>query len=161
MLFTAYRLTICLAVAMLVALAPGAHAQDGAAEKAQLKSYVLDAGKVNRYIAALNALAMAKASDPAIGREYEQMENEPAGTLANMRASIVRHPRILAFFQRQSLTADDAVMIPMVITMAGVATAVPGQMADMVSPAQISFINANGPLMERFEQANEALEGSQ
>jgi hypothetical protein len=160
MLFTASRLTICLAVAMLVAFTPLAQAQSGAAEKAQLKSYVLDAGKVNRYIAALSALAMAKASDPAIGREYEQMENEPAGTLANMRASVGRHPRIMAFFQRQGLTADDAVMIPMVITMVGVAEAVPGQMADTVSPAQMNFVKANGPLMERFSEANEALEGS-
>jgi hypothetical protein len=160
MLFTAYRLTICLAVVMLVALGPLAHAQDSAADKAQLKSYVLDAGKVNRYIAALNALAMANASDPAITREYQLMEDEQAGTLANMRASVARHPRILAFFQRQNLTADDAVMIPMVILMADVASTVPGQLTDTVSPAQISFINANGPLMQRLQQAQNALEGS-
>ena len=43
----------------------------------------------------------------------------------------------------------------------GVAASVPGQTADMVSQAQINFVNANGPLMERFEQANEALEGTQ
>ena len=159
MFSSASRVVICLAVAILVAFAaPLGHAQSSAAEKAQLKAYVLDAGKVNRYIAALNALAMAKGSDPAIGREYLQMETESTGTLANMKASASRHPRIMGFFQRQGLTADDAVMIPMVITMVSVAETVPSQMTDIVSPAQMNFVNANGPLMERFNQAGEALE---
>jgi hypothetical protein len=165
MLFTAYRLTICLAVAMLVAFVSGAQAQLSnftPAEKAQLKSYALDVAKVTRYIAGLNALAMAKRSDPQIAREYEQMENEAAtNRLADMRSAYGRHPRIFAFFQRQNLTVDDAVVLPLAVAMAGFATTMPGgQMADTVSPAQLDFVRANGPLMERFMQATSALEGS-
>jgi hypothetical protein len=163
--FSATRLAICLAVAALLAFVSGAQAQLSnftPAEKAQLKSYALDAGKVTRYVTALNALAMAKRSDPQIAREYEQMENEaPTNRLADMRSALNRHPRIFAFFQRQNLTADDAVVLPLAVVMAGFATTVPGQMADTVSPAQLDFVRANGPLMERFRHSTEALEGSQ
>ena len=165
MLFSAARLTICLAVVALVAFVSGAQAQltdFTPAEKAQLKNYALDVGKVTRYITALNALAMAKRSDPQIAREYDQMENEAAtNRLADMRSAYGRHPRIFAFFQRQNLTVDDAVVLPLAVVMAGFATTVPGRMSDTVSPAQLDFVRTNGPLMERFQQALEALEGSQ
>jgi hypothetical protein len=165
MLFSATRLTIGLAVVALVAFVSGAQAQLSnftPAEKAQLKNYVLDTGKVTRYITALNALAMAKRSDPQIAREYDQMENEAAtNRLADMRSAYGRHPRIFAFFQRQNLTVDDAVVLPLAVVMAGFATTMPGgQMADTISPAQLDFVRANGPLMERFEQATSALEDS-
>ena len=51
-------------------------------------------------------------------------------------------------------------LIPLVITFAGVAVAAPGQMADAVSPAQVTFVRSNAALMERFSAANEALENS-
>jgi len=152
---------ISFAVAILVALAPlPSAAQSGfsAAENAALKAYVLDAGKVNRFIAGLNALAMAKQTDDAIAEEYEQMDSEDGTSIAQMKGRLTRHPRIFAFFQRQNLTPDDAIIIPLVITFAGIAVAAPGQMADAVSPAQVNFVRSNGPLMERFSAANEALE---
>lgn len=164
MLFSVSRLATCLVVTALVAFVSGAQAQISnftPAEKAQLKSYALDAGKVTRYITALNALATAKRADPQIAREYEQMENEATNRLADMRSALGRHPRIFAFYQRQNLTLDDAVVLPYAVAMAGFATTVPGQMADTVSPAQLDFVRANGPLMERFQQATSALEGSQ
>ena len=163
MRFSATRLMMFLAAAALVAFVSGAQAQISnftPAEKAQLKNYALDAGKVTRYISALNALATAKSSDPQIAREYEQMENEGGSRLADMRSALGRHPRIFAFFQRQTLTTDDAVVLPLALVMAAFATAVPGQAADTVSPAQLNFVRTNGPLMERFEQATRALEGS-
>jgi hypothetical protein len=152
---------ISVAVAILVALAPlPSAAQSGfsAAENAVLKAYVLDAGKVNRFIAGLNALAMAKQSDDALAEEYERMDSEDGTSIAQMKARLTRHPRIFAFFQRQTLTPDDAILIPLVITLAGVAVAVPGQMADAVSPAQVTFLRSNGALIEQFSAANEALE---
>jgi hypothetical protein len=154
-------LWMSLCIALLVALAPvPSSAQSGflPAENAVLKAYVLDAGKVNRFIAGLNALAMAKQTDDAIAEEYEQMDSEDGASIAQMKARLTRHPRIFAFFQRQNLTPDDAILIPLVITFAGVAIAAPGQMADAVSPAQVTFVRSNGPLMERFSAANEALE---
>jgi hypothetical protein len=152
---------ISLAIAIFVALAPWpSAAQSGfsAGDSAVFKAYVLDAGKVNRFIAGLTALAMAKQMDDAIAEEYERMESEDGDTLAQLRAKLTRHPRILAFFQRQNLTTDDAVMIPLVITFAGVEMAAPGQMADAVSPAQVNFVRSNAALVERMSAANEALE---
>ena len=154
---------ISLAVAMFVALMPlPSAAQSGfsAADNAVFKAYVLDAAKVTRFIAGLNALAMAKQMDDAIAEEYERMDSEDGTSLAQLRAKLTRHPRIFAFFQRQNLTPDDAVLIPLVITFAGVALAAPGQMADAVSPAQVNFVRSNAPLIERFSAANEALENS-
>ena len=150
-----------LVVALLLALAPlPSVAQSGlsAADNAALKAYVLDAGKVNRFIAGLSALAMAKQTDDAIAEEYEQMDSEDGASIAQMKARLTRHPRIFAFFQRRALTPDEAILIPLVITFAGVAIAAPGQMADAVSPAQVNFVRSNGPLIERFSAANEALE---
>ena len=150
-----------LAVAAMIAVTPApSSAQSGfsAADNAAFKAYVLDAGKVNRFITGLSALAMAKQSDDAVAQEYETMEGEDATTLAQMRTRLTRHPRIFAFFQRQNLTADDAILIPLVMTFAGIAIAAPGQMADAVSPAQMTFVRSNAPLVERMGQANEALE---
>jgi hypothetical protein len=101
---------------------------------------------------------MAKQSDDALAEEYERMDSEDGTSIAQMKARLTRHPRIFAFFQRQTLTPDDAILIPLVITLAGVAVAVPGQMADAVSPAQVTFLRSNGALIEQFSAANEALE---
>ena len=152
---------ISVLVALLIALAPlPSVAQSGfsAADNAVFKAYVLDAGKVNRFIAGLSALAMAKQSDSAIADDYEALSSEDATSLAQLRARLARHPRIFAFFQRQMLTADDVILIPLVLTFAGVAVAVPGQMTDVVSPAQLNFVRSNAPLVQRFGEANEALE---
>ena len=155
---------ISLAVAVVMAAMPApSSAQSGfsAADNAAFKAYVLDAAKVNRFVAGLSALAMAKNSDPAIAQEYEAMDGEDGTSLAQLRAKLARHPRIFAFFQRQNLTADDAILIPLVISFAGVAMAVPGQMADAVSPAQVNFVRSNAALVERLGAANEALENGQ
>ena len=152
---------ISLAVAVVMAAIPApSAAQSGfsAADNAAFKAYVLDAGKVNRFIAGLSALAMAKQTDDAIAEEYESMTSEDSSSLAQYRARLARHPRLFAFFQRQNLTVDDAVLISLVITFAGVEIAVPGQMADAVSPAQVNFVRSNAALVERLSAANEALE---
>ena len=152
---------IGLAVALFVALIPlPSAAQSGfsPADNAVVKAYVLDAAKVNRFITALSTLAMAKQSDDAVAEDYERMESEDGDTLIQLRAKLTRHPRIFAFFQRQTLTPDDAILIPLVITLAGVAIAVPGQMADAVTPAQVNFVRSNAALVERMRAANESLE---
>jgi hypothetical protein len=152
---------ISLAIAVFVAFAPlPSAAQSGfsAADNAVFKAYVLDAGKVTRFIAGLNALAMAKQMDDAIAEEYERMDSEDGTSLAQLRAKLTRHPRIFAFFQRQNLTLDDTVLVPLVMTFAGVAMAVPGQMAEAVSPAQVNFVRSNAALVQRMSEANEALE---
>ena len=152
---------ISLAVALVMAAMPATSAaQSGfsAADNAVFKAYVLDAAKVNRFIAGLSALAMAKQSDDAIAEEYERMDSEDGTSLAQLKAKLTRHPRIFAFFQRQNLTPDDAALIPLVMTFAGVEIAAPGQMADAVSPAQVAFVRSNAALVQRLGEANEALE---
>lgn len=155
---------ISLAIAVVMAALPApSSAQSGfsAADNAAFKAYVLDAGKVNRFITGLSALAMAKQSNDAIAEDFERMDNEDGDSLAQMKARLTRHPMIFAFFQRQNLTADDAIMIPLAMTFAGIAIAAPGQMADAVSPAQMAFVRANAPLVQRLGEANEALENGQ
>jgi len=152
---------ISLFIAIVVVFAPlPSAAQSGfsPADNAVFKAYVLDAGKVTRFIAGLTALAMAKQMNDAIAEEYERMDTEDGTNLAQLRAKLTRHPRIFAFFQRQNLTPDDAIIIPLVVTFAGVAVAAPGQMGDTVSPAQLNFVRSNAALMQRFSTANEALE---
>jgi hypothetical protein len=155
------RVLIGLAVAIVIALAPlPSAAQSGfsAADNAVFKAYVLDAAKVNGFIAGISALTMAKQTDNAVAEDFESLSSEDGTSLGQLRARLSRHPRIFAFFQRQNLTADDVILIPLVITFAGVAVAVPGQMADAVSPAQLNFVRSNAALVERFGAANEALE---
>src|SRR5262245_47667806 len=101
---------------VFAALPSAAQSGFSAADNAAFKAYVLDAGKVSRFIAGLNALAMAKQMDDAIAEDYERLDNEDGDSLAQLKARLARHPRIFAFFQRQNLTPDDAVVIPLVIT---------------------------------------------
>jgi hypothetical protein len=154
-------ISLVVAVAMAAMPAPSA-AQSGfsPADNAAFKAYVLDAGKVNRFVAGLSALAMAKQSDDAIAEDFERMDNEDGDSLAQLKARLTRHPRIFSFFQRQNLTPDDAILIPLVVTFAGIAIAAPGQMADAVSPAQMNFVRSNAALVQRLGEANEALENS-
>ncbi len=152
---------ISFAIALVIVAMPApSAAQSGfsPADNAVLKAYVLDAGKVNQFIAGLSALGMAKQSDDAIAEDYERMDNEDGTSLAQLKARLTRYPRIFGFFQRQNLTPDDAILIPLIMTFAGIAIAAPGQMADAVSPAQVNFVRSNAALVQRMSEANEALE---
>jgi hypothetical protein len=131
------------------------------AEKAAMRAYALTPQKVNAYIAATNTLAAAKTSDRSVAQELEAIENEPNDTLAQLRAAITKHPRLLAHFQRQGLSVDDAILIPLVITFANAAaeTNNSGPFAELVSPAQVNMLKADPSLAPRLAQAMEALEG--
>jgi len=160
MTWTAW-ISLVVAVVMAAMTEPTS-AQSGfsPADNTAFKAYVLDAGKVNRFITGLSALAMAKQSDDAVAEDFERMDNEDGDSLAQLKARLTRHPRIFAFFQRQNLTTDDAILIPLVMTFAGIAIAAPGQMADAVNPAQMAFVRSNAPLVQRLGEANDALENS-
>ena len=149
-----------LVFALLIAFAPAAQAQDfSAADKAALKTYVLTAAKVNGFIAGSTALAAAVKMSDALAADTADMENQPSDTLGQLRANVSGHPRVFAYYQRQGLSVDDAVLLPLVLFSAGAAAEFPGQLADVVSPAQVAFVKANAALMERFSAANDALEG--
>jgi hypothetical protein len=147
---------------LAVAPASAANGEFSPAEKATMRGYVLTAQKVNGYITAMTAVAAAKKSDRSLGQELEAIENEPNDTLADLRASIGKHPKLLAFFQRQGLTVDDTVLIPFVLTFAGAAAATKNadQFAEFVSPAQLQFSAANPALIKRVNDALTAVEDS-
>lgn len=151
------------ALAAMVALTPVTASAQGfsAADSAVMKAYVLDAGKMNRFITALTALAAAKKSNTALATEFEAMDAEDGDTLGAMKAKLTRHPRIFAYFQNQGLTVDDAILLPLTAASAGAAAATNGNpgFATVVSSAQMNFVRGNAALMERFSAANEALEG--
>jgi hypothetical protein len=145
-----------------LAVAP-ASAQNGdfsPAEKSAMRAYNLTTQKVEAYIAATNALAAASKSDPSVAQELEAIENEPNDTLAQLRTAITRHPKIFAPFQRQGLSVDDAIMIPLVITFASAAAVSnnAGPFAELINPAQVAVLKANPNLAPRLQQAMEALE---
>jgi hypothetical protein len=145
---------------LAVAPADAANGDFSPAEKATMRAYNLTAQKVEAYIAATNALAAAKKSDPSVARELEAIENELNDTLAQFRTAITRHPKIFAPFQRQGLSVDDTIMIPFVITFASAAAVSnnAGPFADMINPAQLAVLKANPNLAPRLQQAMEALE---
>jgi Helix-turn-helix domain len=128
-------------------------------DKVIIRDYVLTTRKFNAFIAGITALAIAKNTDDTLARELDAIDGEPARTLADLRAQVTGHPRAFEFYQRQGLTADDAVLIPLV---AGYASAAiprnnPILFADRLSPAQLDFIRANSRLMGRLVEAYAAL----
>jgi len=91
------RVWMNVAVAILFALAPlPSAAQSGfsPADNAVFKAYVLDAGKVNRFIAGISALTMPKQTDNAIAEDFESLSSEDGASIAQLRARLSRHPRI-------------------------------------------------------------------
>jgi len=156
---------ISLAVVAFIAVAPIASAQQDfpAGEKAAMRAYVLTPQKVNGYIAATNALAAAAKSDASLAREIETKENEPGDTLAEMRAMWTSRPRLFAFYQRQGLSTDDVVILPVVFITAGAVVELKDstQAGDTVSPAQVAFVRANPGLSQRLSEAFEALGDTQ
>ncbi len=153
-------------VAALLSVATVAQAQQDdfpPEENLIIRDYVLTAEKFDSFIHGVIALAAAKNSDVALAQELDDIDGEPAETLADLRAQITRHPRVFEFYQRQGLTADDTVLIPLVAGYAAAATAPddPILYADRVSPAQVNFMRENSRLMDRLVEAYAVLFATQ
>jgi hypothetical protein len=149
MRFTVLR---SLAVALFVGIAlPATAADKDAADNAALKAYTLTMPKVNAYYAAMKAASEAAEKDPALKTEMEA-DGKDDPTLAELRASYLKHPRILGFFLKQGLTVDDVVKLPFVMLAAGVASeyGITDDLKDIVSPAQVAFIKANKPALDKL-----------
>ena len=143
---------VLLAIAALSAFAVASAAADDAAGDRMLKSYVLSMDKVAKYDAASKAITAAMKSDPGIRAEAEKMGDEPQDTLAELEAKFTRHPRLFAFYQKQGLSKDDAVIIPMaVIGACALAQASPADTGDdTTSPAQVAFCRKNLVALKKF-----------
>jgi hypothetical protein len=151
-----------LAIAALSAFAVASAAADDVAGDRVLKNYVLSMDKVAKYDAASKAVMAAMKSDPGVRAEAEKMSEEPQDTLAELEAKFTRHPRLFAFYQKQGLSKDDAVIIPMaVIGACALAQASPADTGDdTTSPAQVAFCRKNLPALKKFAFFAEANGGS-
>jgi hypothetical protein len=116
------------------------------ADNKMLHDYVLTMPKVKAYETATeNAMAAGK-SDPSLKAEGERMSGEPDKTLADIRAKFAHHPRLFAFYAKQGLSMDDAMLIPLSLMGACTVAQYPqiaAKMADSVSSSQIAFCKQN------------------
>jgi hypothetical protein len=129
-----------------------------ASDDALMKAYVLDLAKVNGYLTAGEGIVAARKTDRALAADLQAMEEADTETVAQARAALKAHPRILGFFQKAGLSLDDAVLIPRVLLAAGVAAEFPAAAAHMTTPAQVAFVKQNRSAIERFQKLNKALE---
>jgi hypothetical protein len=130
-----------------------------AEDRAIMRGYVLTTEKFSAFIDGITALATAKNGNDSLAREVDVIDSEPVGTLADLRAQVTGHPTVYEFFDRQRLTVDDTVLIPLVAGYAAAGTEGNGPVffADRVSPAQVNFIRENSALMNRLVRAYAAL----
>lgn len=132
-------------------------------DKVIIRDYVLSADKFEAFIDGLMMLAAAKNSDVALARELDEIDREPADTIADLRAQVTGHPRVFEFYQDQGLTADDTVLIPLVAGYAAASTEPddPVWYADRISPAQVNFMRENAALMDRLVETYAVLYAAQ
>jgi hypothetical protein len=142
-------LVLMVGLALVRPLPVGAQASDDAA----IKSYALEIGKVKSFLTASEAFMAAKKADPALAAELEAMGDESTDTLAQARASLKNHPRVMGFFQKAGLSVDDAILIPRALLAAAVAAEFPAA-ASASSPAQISFIKQYPDVSARLKKLN-------
>lgn len=141
----------------LVLLGSGAaHAagQISAADSKLLHDYVLTMTKVRAYETATANATVAGNSDPALKAEGEKMSEEPDKTMADIKAKFMRHPRLYAFYAKQGLSMDDAVLIPLSLMGACTVAQYPQiapKMADSVSSGQVAFCKQNMPALKSMK----------
>jgi hypothetical protein len=125
-------LAVWIVVAGLWGAVP-AGAADGPsdADKAILQNYTLTIEKLRHFGAAEKALYGDAAKDPALKAEIERMADEdPQTTLADLEAKLKRHPRVAAYYKREGLSIQEAIVIPLATLEAmGPGPATPEQLA--------------------------------
>ena len=137
-------------LALLVGLLPATFTAAAAADADDLaiRNYVLTVDKVTRYAAANAAYMKALESDPSLAAEQEAAEQEPGDTIADLRAIMLRHPKLLAFFRQQGLTPDDTILLPLAIVNAAIVAETGTALVD-VNPAHVAFVKQNKALIEK------------
>jgi hypothetical protein len=131
-----------LAILLVGLLAAGsALAADGPspADRQLLLAYQLTMDKLRHFGAADKALYDDAAKDPALKGEIARMAEEaPQATLADLQAKLARHPRVAAYYTKEGLTNQEAIVIPLA-TM-GAMGVVLNRGAGPASPDQIAFV---------------------
>ena len=141
-----HSLQLGCAVGLFVAGAAHAAGDITAEDNKMLHNYVLTMPKVKAYEAATENMMAAGKSDPSLQAEGERMSSEPDKTLTDVRAKFAHHPRLYAFYAKQGLSMDDAMLIPLTLMSACTVVQYPqigAKMADSVSGSQIAFCKQN------------------
>ena len=81
----------------------------------QMHDYVLTMPKVQAYEAAYTALTAAAKADASLKADYQAASEEKTKTLADEIAKMTHHPRVYAYFSKQGLSKEDAVILPMAL----------------------------------------------
>lgn len=118
---------------------------DAASEKT-LHDYVLTMPKVRAYEAAHVALMAAAAHDATLKADYEAAGAEQTKTMADEVAKMTHHPRTYAFFAKQGLSKDDAIILPMALMGGCMVVQYPEAakgLAAQTSPQQAIFCKQN------------------
>jgi hypothetical protein len=140
--------TLRLGCAVILLVAGAAHAAGGisAADNKMLHDYALTMPKVKAYDAATQNMMVAGKSDASLKAEGEKMSGEPDKTLADVRSKFAHHPRLYAFYAKQGLSMDDAMLIPLTLMSACTVAQYPqigAKIAASVSGSQIAFCKQN------------------
>lgn len=144
--------SVALIVSCMAVTSAMAELNDPAGEKA-MHDYVLTMPKVKAYDAATNAADAAMKADPSLKAELDKSDNEPDKTIADLRAKMDHHPRIFAFYAKQGLSKDDAILTPLSLMSACTVAQYPqiaAKMASSVSASQIAFCKANLPALKKM-----------
>jgi hypothetical protein len=129
-----------------IAAAAQAAGHMSSADDKALHDYMLAMPKVKAYETASENFAAASKTDASLKAEGEKASNEPEKAFADIKPKFVHHPRIYAFYAKQGLSMDDAVLIPLTLISACSVAQYPqiaAKMADTVSPGQIAFCKQN------------------
>jgi hypothetical protein len=136
-----------LALALVAAASTAAYADDiSAADKKVLVSYTLTMPKLVAYDKSTAALKAAEAKDPSLAKDHAAAASEHTKDMNGEFAKMDHHPRTYAFFQKNGLSKQDAILIPLTLMSACMVAQYPSAaagMADQVSPAQAAFCKTN------------------
>jgi hypothetical protein len=127
----------------------GAAAQAGdlpAADAAKMHAYTLTMDKIRKYQTAMIAFNKAVVADASLKAEAEKSASEHDPNLDATEAKMLRYPRLMAFFTKAGLNANDVAVLPLVLMSASVAAQYPASAASLAketSPAQIAFCKAH------------------
>ncbi len=116
------------------------------ASQALLKGYVLTLPKVKAYDSATQALSAAEAKDAGLRKDAEAAASEHTKTMMDEVAKYTHHPKVLAFFQKQGLSAQDTALIPLTLMSACMVVQYPSAaktLSDRTTPGQIGFCKQN------------------
>ncbi|HEY4248231.1 MAG TPA: hypothetical protein VGM64_15385 [Lacunisphaera sp.] len=138
---------------LLTALPSFAAQSDPVGEKA-MHDYVLTMSKVKAFGAALEATEAAVKKDPALKAEIDKSSEEPDQTFADLKARFDHHPKLYAFFEKQGLSKDDAILVPLTLMNAGSVAQYPQiaeKMKATVSSQQIAFYKEHQEELQKLK----------